>query len=161
MRRFRFSLDRVLNLRRREEEAVRNELRAALAVHRALEKERDDLRARRASCEEGMRAERRRAAMDVPLILLLQEERVRLAAALEAVGERIARARAEADRVRERYRAARVRREQLERLKERHRQRHAAAVRAEEMKAINEVAVGRFLQAGTQTAASMERSDPA
>ena len=161
MRRFRFSLERVLGLRRREEERVRNELRAVLHALRALEDERDGMEMRKSACEEGLLQERARPIMDVPLILLLQEEGERLTAALARVEERIARARAEADRVRERFREARMRREQLERLKERHRLRHEAAVRAEEMKEINEVAVARFLRGKACGAAASERSDEA
>lgn len=143
MKRFRFSLQRVLDLRSALVRQGRLELSAALArarsAHHALEAAREQhmVAAQRAVAEElrGIPA----AGMAAARLHL-----DRLAADIEARRRALSEATAEVDACKARLDRRRRDERALERLRERRRLAHAAAVAAEEQRALDEAATVRF-----------------
>ncbi len=146
MIRFRFSLEKILNLRALEEEQVRRELKEALAVVAEIEEELAWLTRIRNSGEEALFVVLNRTPFDASRVLFMQDglagverERVKTASRLkEAV--RVM------EEVQDRYKEARKERKVLEKIREKQQERHNAVVKAEEIKRLNEVAVDRFFQ---------------
>lgn len=158
MKRFRFRLEKILQLRIREEEEALSGFRAAMAKVRAVEREMERIEAARRETEEALFAERKKTNLDVSLNLIFQAGLERLAGELLRARERLAQEQQAADQEREFYRFAKLKREQLERVKDRHRRRHEASGRAEEMKGLDEAAKVRFLQNSAGEGPGHERS---
>lgn len=146
MKKFRFRLEKVLNLRLKEEEQMRAAFKSAVAQVIRVEQELAGLDAGREEAETLLLRERSRPAMQVLRILLLEEGLVRLALERRKAEMRLEAARTAAERMRLRLQRARRNREQLERIRTRHRKRYEAGMLAEERKTLDEVAVGRYLQ---------------
>lgn len=146
MKRFRFRLEKISILRMKEEEQARSVFKTALSRVNAVEQEMASLVASRREIEGALFGERKKTALDVQLILIFQAGLERNVQEIMRTQHRLDETRKAADSEREKYRLAKLKREQLEKVEERHRRRHEGTVRAEEMKGLDEVAAVRFLQ---------------
>ena len=146
MKRFRFRLEKVLALRVREEDLVKNEFKTALNDVRLAEADLSRVLRRIAEGAELIRAERSRAALDIRRLLLLEEGQRRVALLEEPARNRLKAAERRAEQVRKRLEEARRDRRRLESVETKHRRRHEADARAEEQRGLDEVAVTRFMR---------------
>ena len=158
MKRFQFRLDKILVLRMNEEEQALSVFKTALSRVNAVEQEMASLVASRGEIEDALFGERRKSQLDVQLILILQAGLERNVQDIMHTQHRLDEARKAAESEREKYRLAKLKREQLEKVEERHRIRHEGDVRAEEMKGLDEVAAVRFLKNRTDEVIGHERS---
>jgi len=146
MKRFRFRLEKVLNLRAREEDLVKVELKNALIIVKRCE---NDLQNVENSIREGIEMilkERSRMTLDLPKILLFEHGLDQLVKEKTWVEKLLLAAKQTADEVRDRLMEAALKRKKLEIIENKHKGRHEALVRAEERKILDEVAVVRFTQ---------------
>ena len=158
MKRFRFRLEKIFILRMKEEEQALSVFKTALSKVNAVEQEMAALVASRKEIEEALFGEHKRTALDVQLILILQAGLERNVQEIMRTQHRLEEARKAADSEREKYRLAKLKREQLEKVEDRHRRRHEGMVRAEEMKGLDEVAAVRFLKNRPDEILGHERS---
>jgi flagellar export protein FliJ len=145
MRRFRFNLEKILDLRAKEEEQIRGEFKAAMAQVRAIEEEMEILENLRRETERDLLKERCQSTMKVARILVYEQGLARLVQEKDRSRQRLVAAEEAAERIRVRLNEAKRRHESLEKMKSRHRRRYDAAVRTEERKTLDEVAVNRFV----------------
>lgn len=146
MKRFYFNLQKLLNLRIKEEEQVGAELKAAINVVHGIEDELKDLKTRHEDARAAILAEKRKSNMDVFRILVFEEGVGRLKRESQKAKQRLEEAKKAADEVRERYTEAKQNRECLERIRERQYKRYMLRLKAEEQKRLDEVAVTRFMR---------------
>jgi flagellar export protein FliJ len=146
MKRFRFRLEKVLNLKILEEEQVKVALKAALLEVRRHEDRLDLVAARIREGLEVLAEERTKPSLDLPRLLMLEQGLDRLAGEEKRVKRLLEAAQRAADRVREELKKVRMNRMRLEVIEKKHRARHEADRRAEERKVIDESAVVRFMQ---------------
>jgi len=146
---FRFRAERVLEWRAIAANSARGAfMRASESVREAA----DDVSRAEARCGDGERA--LRADLDAPIdaeMLLrhrnwIDQQRAATAACQRLHDERVEAAAAAAITLRDAMRHVKV----LERLRERARQRHVVAERREEGQRLDELAVQRFVRAGTE-----------
>lgn len=146
MRRFRFSLEKILSLRLREEEQVKSAWKSALAIVNAIEGERREQERIRRDGFRALLMERSAGSMNVQKILVLEAGMDRLVEEIGRTQSRLKDARIAAEQARLLFAEAKRNRERIEKIKERHRRRYEARMRLEEMKGLDEVAKVRFLQ---------------
>ena len=158
MKRFRFRLEKIFILRMKEEEQALSVFKTALSKVNAVEREMASLVASRQEIEEALFGEHKKTALDVQLILIFQAGLERNVQEIMRTQHRLEEARKAADSEREKYRLAKLKREQLDKVEARHRSRHEGMVRAEEMKGLDEVAAVRFLQSRPEEILGHERS---
>jgi flagellar FliJ protein len=146
MRRFRFNLEKILSLRIIEEEQVRAEFKSALAAVAGIEGEIANMEGCRRDAEGVLREVRGQTPMDVRGILVYEAGLGRLAVEIQRARGKLKAAEEAAEEVRARLEEATRKRESLEKMKSKHRKRYEADANAEERKALDEVAVTRFLR---------------
>jgi flagellar export protein FliJ len=146
MRSFQFNLQKLLNLRIKEEELAAAELKAALVVVHGIEDELEHIKVQRRGAEEALLKARSEPSMDIFRILRFEEGMALLAVETRKARKRLMEAQKKADEVREKYRLARQAREGLERIREKQHKRYMLKIKAEEQKLLDEVAVTRFMQ---------------
>lgn len=155
MKRFRFNLEKVLQLRVNLLDQVRAEFKAVLAEAGRLERIWVALKEERREAQILLLKERERPSMEASRILLLQD-------GLEQIENEITLARGRLDAAlkiveqqRIKLRTAKQGVDMLERIKAKHYKRYQAAALAEEMKQLNEIAVTRFVRNGSGGEGSM------
>ncbi|MHC4942914.1 MAG: flagellar export protein FliJ [Planctomycetota bacterium] len=144
MRGFKFSLEKVLRLRRNIQDQVLGEFEIVLGEARLADGQWRSLIQEREAGRAMLREERGKASLDAKRILLLEAGLGRLEEEIRTARKRLEAAEAEVEETRTRLREATQKREMLERLKARHLRRFNTALKAEETKALNEIAVIRF-----------------
>jgi flagellar export protein FliJ len=144
MRGFKFNLEKVLRLRRNMQEQILGEFKIVLAEARLARSVWVSLIQERREGRALLRKERGSASLDARKVLLLEAGLGRLEEEIRDAEQRLRVAEEEVEAARDRLQEARRKTEMLERLKSRHRKRFDAALRTEEMKELNEIAVLRF-----------------